>query len=101
MPLISVDISEVEYKALTTVAIDPEEWITNLVKARASIAMDEIYHTEIQRMTADPTIKSIPADRDAVVLAASVLTAQQLHEKALADHAAEVARMAAINQASK
>jgi len=39
--------------------------------------MDEIYDMEVARMTADPDITTIPADKDAVVLAANVQTAAQ------------------------
>ena len=41
----------------------------------ARIAMDEIYDMEVACMTADPTITSIPADKEAVVLAADIKSA--------------------------
>ena len=68
----TIELTEAENKALGVVAFDQLDWITNAVKERCRIAIDEIYNTEVQRMTEDPTVTSIPADKEAVVLAAEV-----------------------------
>jgi len=47
--------------------------------------MDEIYDMEVARMTADPSITSIPADKNAVILAANVQTAAQRNAAAEAE----------------
>jgi hypothetical protein len=39
--------------------------------------MDEIYNAEVERMVADPDITTIPADKDAVILEANVLSAAE------------------------
>jgi hypothetical protein len=39
--------------------------------------MEEIFQMEVQRMLADPTITEIPADREAVVLAADIQSAEE------------------------
>ena len=74
---ISVNLTEAEAKALAYVAYDPQEWAENAIKERARIAMDEIFQSEMQRMLADPAIKDIPADKEAVVLAADIKTAAE------------------------
>ena len=51
------------------------DWASNALKYRAGIAMDEIYAAEVARMTADPDITNIPADKDVVVLAADIKSA--------------------------
>jgi hypothetical protein len=74
MPTFTIELSKAEAKALAVVAYDPQEWIQNAASERARIAMEEIFQTEAARMLADPKIKSIPADRESVVLSASVKT---------------------------
>ena len=73
----TVSISDAEKKAMEYIALSVQDWIDNAVDNRARIAMDEIYAAEVARMTADPSITSIPADKDTVVLAANVQTAAE------------------------
>jgi len=61
-----------------------QDWIDNAVHNRARIAIDEIYNVEVERMTADPNIDSIPADKDAVVLAANIKSAKEKTDEELA-----------------
>jgi hypothetical protein len=72
---ITITLTEAEAKALAYVAYDPQEWADNAVHERARIAMDEIFQIEVQRMLADPNTTEIPADREAVVLAADIESA--------------------------
>ena len=74
---IIITLTEAEAKALAYVAYDPQEWADNAVHERARIAMDEIFQVEVQRMLADPTTTEIPADREAVVLAANIQSAAE------------------------
>jgi len=71
----TVSITDAEKKALEYIALSVQDWIDNAVDNRARIAIDEIYNAEVARMTADPDITSIPADKDAVVLAADIKSA--------------------------
>lgn len=71
----TVSITDAEKKALEYIAISVQDWVDNAVDNRARIAIDEIYNAEVARMTADPDITSIPADKDAVVLAADIKSA--------------------------
>ena len=68
-------LTDAEKKALEYIALSVQDWIDNAVDNRARIAIDEIYNSEVARMTADPDITSIPADKDAVVLAADIKSA--------------------------
>ena len=69
---IKITLSDAETKALAYVALSPQEWAEHVVHNRCRKAMDEIYNMEVARMTADPNITSIPADKNAVVLAANI-----------------------------
>ena len=74
---ITITLTDAQEKALAYVAASPQEWAENAVHNRCSIAIDEIYDMEVARMTADPEITSIPADKDAVVLAADIPSAAE------------------------
>lgn len=67
-----IELTETQEKALAYVAASPQEWAEHAVHNRCRKAIDEIYNMEVARMTADPNITSIPADKDAVVLAADI-----------------------------
>jgi hypothetical protein len=74
---ITITLTDAQEKALAYVAASPQEWAENAVYNRCRIAIDEIYDMEVARMTADPAITSIPADRDTVVLAADIPSAAE------------------------
>ena len=71
----TVSITDAEKKALEYIAFSVQDWIDNAVDNRARQAIDEIYNSEVARMTADPSITSIPADKDQVVLDADIKSA--------------------------
>ena len=72
---ITITLSAAQEKGLAFVALSPQEWVDNVVHNRCRKAIDEIYAAEVERMTDDPTITSIPADKEAVVLAANIQSA--------------------------
>lgn len=74
---INITLTDAETKALAYVAYSPQEWAENAVKERARIAIEEIFQLEVQRMLADPNTTEIPADREAVVLAADIKSAAE------------------------
>ena len=78
---ITITLTETQEKALAYVAVSPQEWAENIVHDRCRIAIDEIYAEEVARMTADPDITSIPADKNAVVLAADIKSAAKRDEE--------------------
>ena len=82
MTTLTIELTAAQEKALAYVAASPQEWAENAVHNRCRIAMDEIYDAEVARMTADPDITSIPADKDAVVLAADIQSAAERNAEA-------------------
>ena len=76
MNTFTLTLTDAQLKALAFVAYDPQDWIENVVHERCRVAMEEIFVAEVARMVADPTTTSIPADREAVVLAADIKTAK-------------------------
>jgi hypothetical protein len=85
MPDITITITDEEMRALAYVAFDPVEWVTNFTKSRAAAAMQEIYDNEVARMMADPDIKTIPADKAAVVRNAKIRSAAERQAEFLAN----------------
>lgn len=72
-----INLTEAQNKALAYVALDPQEWIQNAASERARVAMEEIFQAEVERMLEDPNITEIPADREAVILAANIKSAAE------------------------
>jgi len=77
----TVTLTDAEVKAMEYESISVEEWAQHVVKNRARKAMDIIYNLEVARMTADPLITSIPADKEAVVLDAVLETAKDRQDR--------------------
>lgn len=75
MATYTVTLTDAEDKALRYVAFDPQDWIDNAVHNRCRQAIDQIYTEEVERMTADPDITSIPANKEQVVLDADIMSA--------------------------
>ena len=71
MSSITIELTAVQYKALSCICADVQEWVDNAATARALVAYDEIVAKEVARMMADPTIQSIPANKDEIVMNAS------------------------------
>lgn len=78
MKTFTVEISEAEYKAFAHTALDPQDWINNIVHEYCRASMEKIFQDEVARMLQDPNIKEIPADREAVVLAANIESAAEI-----------------------
>jgi len=81
----TVELSDAEVKAMGVIAYSVQDWIDNAVHNRARLAVDEIYNSEVERMNADPNIDSIPADKDAVVIAADIKSAKEITDEASAE----------------
>ena len=82
MATYTIELNDAETKAMEHVAVSVQEWAENALTNRARQAMDDIYNAEVARMTADPEITSIPADKEAVVLAADIKSAAQMNSEA-------------------
>ena len=88
MATYTITLTDAQVKAMEYVAFSVQDWADNALQNRARQAMDEIYNEEVARMTADPTITSIPADKEAVVLAADIKSAAVRQAESEAEMAA-------------
>jgi hypothetical protein len=79
----TVNLTDIQAKAMHYFAYDPQEWIETAVFARCQVAMDEIFNNEIQRLMNDPNTTSIPANRQDVILNALVKTAKERSDETL------------------
>ena len=84
----TITLTDAQVKAMEYVAVSVQDWADNALQNRARIAMDEIYDAEVARMIADPAITSIPADKEAVVLAADIKSAAVRNAESEAEMAA-------------
>ena len=87
MTTLTIELTTAQEKALAYVAASPQDWAENAIHTRCDVAIDEIYASEVARMTADPEITSIPADKNAVVLAADI---QPLAERQAEAHQSDL-----------
>lgn len=71
---IIIELSPAQEKALATTTDDIVFFATNMVHEHCRWAMERIFNDEVRRMAADPSIKEIPADIEAVVLAANIMS---------------------------
>jgi len=77
MATYTVTLTDAEDKALHYAALSPQDWIDNVVHNRCRQAIDQIYQEEVERMTNDPEVDSIPANKEQVVLAAEIQSAAE------------------------
>ena len=84
---ITLSLSPVQLKALAYVAYSPEEWIRNVVEARCASAIQEVAKREVQRMMEDPSVTSIPADKEAIVLACTDPSAKEVTDTTVINNA--------------
>lgn len=71
----TITLSEAEDKALSTVALDQNDWIQNAVHERCRIAIEEIVQAEVQRLLSEG--KPITGSKEDIVLSADIETAQE------------------------
>ena len=55
---ITIELTAVQYKALSCACSNVQEWVDNAATARAYVAYEEIVTKEVARMIADPTFRS-------------------------------------------
>ena len=61
---LSVELTDLEYAALAHIAVDPHDWFQDMVKLRCTNTIAEIANNKIKEMIADPTVTSIPANKE-------------------------------------
>jgi hypothetical protein len=67
MKQVIISLTDTQWKAMSIYTPDPDEWANSAVTAYADRCIDEIFLSEVQRMSLDPTTTTIPADRGLVV----------------------------------
>lgn len=83
MTTISITLSEAELKALSFVAVSPQDWADNAVKERCRIAIEEIVAAEVQRKLAAG--ETISGSKEEIVLAADIESAADRQARLDAD----------------
>ena len=65
MPVITITLTDTQYKGLEYAALSPEDWATNAVTERCRIANDEIVQMTVQHCLDNG--EAIPLTREAIV----------------------------------
>ena len=82
----TITLSDAEEKALSVVALSPQDWIQNAASERARLSIEEIVASEVQKKLANN--ESIVGSKEDIVLAADVETAAELKVRTDAEFAA-------------
>jgi hypothetical protein len=77
MSQITFELTDLEATILAHIALDPMDYIANLVEWQANLATDEIVEMEVQRMIADPATTTIPSDRNQILSNAVLVPASE------------------------
>jgi len=77
MSQITFELTDLQATVLAHIALDPMDYITNIVEWQANLATDEVVDMEIQRMLADPDITTIPSDRNEILSNAVLVPAAE------------------------
>jgi hypothetical protein len=64
----TVTLTNTEKLAMEYIALNPQEWVENLVKERARIAIDEIVKIAVEKLL--EAEQTIPGSKDEIVTAA-------------------------------
>lgn len=82
----TIMLTDAEDKALAHIALSQEEWISNVVRERCRVAIDEIVASEVKRLL--DAGQPITGSRDDIVMAAQIETAAQARARVEAEVAA-------------
>lgn len=66
MPQIQFELTDFEDKVLATSMASVQDWLENLCTWQARLVMDSVVDTEIQSLLADPTVQTIPSNRNEI-----------------------------------
>jgi hypothetical protein len=79
----TITLSDAEDKALEYAAVDPQEWINNVVRERCRVAMEEIVANYVKEQLAAGKPLS-GSTTEEIVLAANVKSAAERNAEAIA-----------------
>lgn len=72
----TVTVSDAEAKAFAHIAVDPQEWVDNLVHSRCENAINDIVKAEVERKLAAG--ESISGSKEDIVMAAPIKSLAEL-----------------------
>jgi hypothetical protein len=84
----TITLTDAQDKALSVVAVSPQEWINNVVHERCRLAIEEIVNAEVQRKLAAG--QPITGSKDDIVMAADIETAAERNDRLAAEAAARL-----------
>ncbi len=74
-----IELDDTEYYAMQIIAYSPEEWLENVVKNRARIAIDEIVAGIIQQKLDNG--ESISGTKEQILLESGLRTAKEITDE--------------------
>ena len=95
----TITLTDVQHKALSYVAVDPESWINNLVDVRCREAISEIIKLEVERITSSGG--EISGTSESIVLSAPIKSAREREEELISERLAAQQQQASDAEAAQ
>ena len=67
MKTITLEIEDIDWKAMEHDLLDPETWILEALRGKINSCSKRIVATETSRLLADPEIESLPGTREGLL----------------------------------
>ena len=83
--VLKIELSETEYKALSYVAVDPQDWVENRAKDRSRIAIDQIAKEQVEQALEKGT--PISGTKEEIVKNADIKSAKQREQERIQQEA--------------
>ena len=78
---LTVEIDDVEKKALEMEMVSIQEWLDNAIHSRAAHAIHAVAAAELARLRADPAVTVVPSSERVLAMQAVVESAAQREER--------------------
>jgi hypothetical protein len=72
MRQITIDLTDAEWHALAVKSPSPERLIRDLVAERVARVYGRVYEARARELLDDPDVATMPADKDTIVLSATI-----------------------------
>lgn len=96
---IEIELTDLEAKVWSMFIKDPQEWVETLVRHEVWRTSEQVYQEELAKLMADPEVKTIPADRNAIIAMSKRKSIVEVDAEMLAQLTADVlARQGVVEQ---
>lgn len=67
MKRFTIEITDLEYQAMSDILVDPRQWARDAVRGKVASCVKKVVRKEQDRLVKDPAISTIPATVDGIL----------------------------------